>query len=359
MNTTAKELQLLTPGPVPVPDFVMEAISQAVMPHRTTAFEAFYSHMLERLKYLFLTEQHVCTMMGSGTYGVESAMYSLFQPADEVLVVEMGKFSERWADYGELLRLKISRLTKEWGQSPSVDEIVEAGKACMDLRGVILTHSETSTGAMIDLEEIALAVREDFPDALILVDAITSVGSMPFYMDDWDIDCTVVASQKALMNPAGLVAFAISERASNRMQAHHKADFRHLGNYLSWAARHNYPFTPPVQLLYGIDAALQYIESETLPVMWNRSHQSAQTFRRGLKKLGGRLFADMPSESLSAFSFPDQDMIALKKQLEVDHGIQISGGQGELKGKIGRISHMGMADAEVMEKVLMNIHKFI
>lgn len=352
MNLTNTQTKLLTPGPVPVPDFVMEAISRPVMPHRSTAFETFYGAMLARLKYLFLTEQKVGSMIGSGTYGVEVAMYSLFQPGDEVLVVDMGKFSGRWADYGEVLGLSVSRLNKEWRESATVKDILEAASGCDQLKGLVLTHSETSTGALLDLEEISLAIKQQYPDVLILVDAITSVGCIPFYFDDWQIDCAVVASQKALMNPAGLIAFAMSEQASHRLRSTHASDFRNLTNYLDFAENNNYPYTPPVQLLYGVDAALKYVESETLPVMWNRCHHAAQQFRTGLKALGGTLLAETPTDSLSAFAFPDQDMNVLKTRLEEEHSMQLSGGQGQLAGKIMRVSHMGMVDAEAMREVL-------
>ncbi|MEM7370647.1 MAG: aminotransferase class V-fold PLP-dependent enzyme [Bacteroidota bacterium] len=352
MNVTNPQTKLLTPGPVPVPEFVMNAIYQAVIPHRSAAFEAFYGEMLNRLAYLFMTNQRVCSMIGSGTYGVEAAMYSLFQKGETVLVVDMGKFSERWADYGELLGLEVIRLTKEWGDSAEVSEIMTLAAQCEDLRGIVLTHSETSSAAMLDLEEVSWAIKQQFPQTLILVDAITSVGCMPFYFDKWQIDCAVVASQKALMNPAGLVAFAISEQAYKRMQDTHASDSRNLLNYLHFAQRNNYPYTPPVQLLYGVDAALKYVETERLPTLWNRCHHAAQTFRTGLKSLGGQLIAASPSESLSAFAFPDQDMTVLKTRLEEEYAIQVSGGQAHLAGTILRVSHMGMADAGEMDNVL-------
>lgn len=339
-----KNTLLLTPGPVPIPNFVHEAIAKPVIHHRTSVFEAFYDELLSNFKYLFQTEKYVCSMMGSGTYGVEVAMYSLFRPENEILVVNNGKFSQRWADYGNLLGLKVTDLGKEWGRGVEPNEVLEAFEKMKTPKGVVLTHSETSTGGLIDLEEMAFSIRHIYPEMIIVVDAITSVGTIPFYFDEWQIDCAVVASQKALMNPAGTVAFALSERAEQTLINTHEADFRNLYNFLHWAKRKNYPYTPPVSLLFGLKAATDHIKSETLPKIWNKTHLAAKYFRNSIIELGGEIFAEKPSDSLTAFFIPSLNTTIMLNELENTFGLKLSGGQGELKGKIARISHMGMAD---------------
>ncbi|MEO1451868.1 MAG: aminotransferase class V-fold PLP-dependent enzyme, partial [Bacteroidota bacterium] len=297
---------LLTPGPVPIPPFVAEALAKPVIHHRTTEFRTFYNDLLDDLRYLFQTEGGTGTMIGSGTFGVECALYSLFRPEDEVLVVEMGKFSERWGSYGVVRGLQTHRLSLDWGQSPTIEGIQIALREMRQPKGLVLTHSETATGAICDLEEIALAIKSEWPDILIVVDGITSIGALPFYMDAWQVDAAVTASQKALMNPAGLVAFGLSEAAQAALQPTHSGDFQNWYNYLKSSETGDYPFTAPVQLLFGVGVALQSIRLKGLPAVWQATHHAARVFRDGLKARGGVLFPTKPSDSLSAFSFPDR-----------------------------------------------------
>lgn len=343
---------LLTPGPVPIPDFVAEALARPVIHHRTTEFRSFYNGLLDNLRYLFQTEGATGTMIGSGTFGVESAIYSLFRPEQEVLVVEMGKFSERWGAYGQVRGLRTQRVSLEWGQSPRIEAIQIALRDMDSPRGLVLTHSETATGAICDLEEIALAVKAEWPDILIVVDGITSVGTVPFYQDAWQVDAIVTASQKALMNPAGLVAFGLSKAAVSALRTTHSGDFQNWYNYLKSSETGDYPFTAPVQLLFGVGAALQRVREQGLPAVWQATHHAAQVFRQGLDQRGGKLFPQEPSDSLSAFSFPDRDVESIRKALIERHQMHLSGGQSQLKGKIMRISHMGSsADADLMRRV--------
>ena len=332
---------LLTPGPVAVPDFVLEAIAQPVIPHRSEAFYSFYGHLVNDLKYLFQTQQRTCCMVGTGTQGVEAAMYSLFRPGDRVVILSMGKFSERWVEYGQILGLEIEEIPIEWGRDLAAELWETKLKSLPNCAGVILTHCETSTGVGIDLESLASLTRQIHPEALVLVDAITSVGVIPFYFDAWGIDCAVVASQKALMNPAGLCAFAVSDRAYARTPLTPLADSRNLRNYLDSAASRSYPYTAPCQLLYGVQAALKHIKDTSLPTIWNHTQHLAQHFRERIHQIGGEVFSEHPAASLTAFGLPVHEVTKVKNILEEKYGILISGGQGHLKGKILRVSHMG------------------
>ena len=342
---------LLTPGPVPIPDFIQQAIAKPVIHHRTEAYRKFYEELLAGLRYLFQTEGRTGTYIGSGTYGVEMAIRSLFKTGETVAVVDMGKFSNRWVAYANLMGINTLPITSSWGHSLSLSELEKKSRELIRMDGIILTHSETSTGALIDLEEMAFFLRRKYPDLLILVDAITSAGTLPYYHDAWDIDLSIVASQKALMNPAGTVAYAMSERAFSQLRPTDYGDFSNLHNYAVAAEQNSYPYTPPVQLQYGLKAALDYIQAETLPTVWTCTRTSARTFRAGLAELGGTIFPTQPSDSLTAFSFPDTDMSQLKAEL-FTKGFELSGGQGELKGKILRVSHMGTSDEALMKKLL-------
>ena len=322
-------------------------MQKPVFAHRTDEFEEFYGGLLDNLKYLFQThEGKVATIAASGTGGVESAMYSVFEKGDTVAVVTNGKFSERWEGYGNVLGCKVKVLNLPWGQVPSTEAILDLARGC---KGIVLTHCETSTGACLDLEEIALSLRKMFPDILILVDAITTVGAQAFYFDDWGIDCAIVASQKALMAPAGLCAFAVSRRYMQNMRAQALGDYQHLGNYLEFAESGSYPFTPPLIHLFALGAALDYIRAASLPQIWGKTHVAAKAFRKKLIDFGGDYFHDSPANSLTVFSFPETDMIVLKNKCE-EQGFILAGGQGQLKGKVLRISHMGLAaDTEIVE----------
>jgi aspartate aminotransferase-like enzyme len=337
---------------VTVPDFVLDAMRRPVIHHRTAAFRAFYGKLCQQLGYLFQTEGVTGTFPGTGTYGVELAMQSLFHPGEHVLVLNLGKFSERWVRYGELIGLHVLELAVPWGESITPDQVQQMADAQPSLGGVVITHSETSTGAVVDLEEMAFALRRSHPECLILVDGITSVGTLPYYHDAWDIDASIVASQKALLNPAGLVAFALSRRAEARLRPTFDGDFANLRNYAVQARQEQFPFTPPLTLLYALSAALHHLEQSSLPVLWQRSHQSARVFRQGLERQGGHLFAQHPSDSLTAFTLPSQDLMGLKARLETEHGLVLAGGQGDLKGKILRVSHMGEADEQRMQQLL-------
>lgn len=343
---------LFTPGPVPVPAFVMEAIARPVIHHRTEAFTTLYAEIQAGLQYIFQTNGFSGTLIGSGTYGVESAIYSLFRPGEKVAIVQVGKFSQRWADYSTLSGLEIIAIEKEWGKGITPDEVLTPLIPHQDVAGIVITHCETSTGVCLDLEEIVLEVRQQFPDICILVDAITTVGAIPFYMDEWEIDFAVVASQKALMNPAGTCAFALGERAIFRLAPSHASDFRNLYNYYQAGLRHEYPFTAPTQLLYGIGAAVEKMKEEGLPHIWNRTHHAAKTFREGVIALGGEIVAETPSDSLTAFRFPGKDNNQIKKELAEKYDIHLAGGQGPMKGEIMRCSHMAGMDAEMMLMVL-------
>jgi len=332
---------LLTPGPVAVPEFIMQAISKPVIHHRSDSFKAFYKKLLTDLQYLFQTQQYTCTVIGSGTYGVEVAMYSLFSKGESVLILDNGKFSNRWVRYAEVLQCEVASLRVEWGKVVSKKQLLEALTKYPNCKGIVMTHSETSTGALLDLEELVWEIKRQYPQMLILVDAITSVGSLPFYMDDWKIDCAVVASQKALMNPAGVCAIALSEYGREMLSSTNSSDFKNLYNYLSAADSYDYPFTPPLQLLYGIQASLDYIKQIGLPTRWNAIHQKATYFRREIEKIGGVIFSTNPTDSLTAFYVPTESGAHIKEQLEKS-GITISGGQGNYKGKLLRVSHMGM-----------------
>lgn len=347
----------MAPGPVPVPDFVKEAMQQPVIHHRGPGFTAVFQAILEGLQYLFQADGSTGLMIGSGTYGVETGMYSLFSPGQTVVVVNNGKFSHRWKEYAEVLGLTCIEVQVPWGNIADSNLIREAvGETIPD--GMIITHCETSTGALTDLEPLAFELRTQWPDICILVDAITTVGAVPFYLDAWGIDAAVTASQKALMNPAGIICWALSERATQRLRPTRPGDFANWYNYDQAAQRSSFPFTAPITGMYGIRAVLDQIQERGLPAIWNEVHHASRLFKSGIKPLGGKVLGDSPSDSLTAFEWKDGKINEVRAHL-LKNGLELAGGQDEWKDKILRISHMGSsARVEIVEKVLACMNEY-
>ena len=333
---------ILNPGPVKVPAFVLEAIGRTVIHQRGPEFSSFFGDLQEGLKYFFQTQNPVAAMPGSGTTGMESAIRSLFQQGQTVLIVCYGKFSRRWAVYARMQGILVVEMNEADGLRPEPSDILQVAlKAGKPLSGIVLTHCETSTGAFMDIEGTAFLLRQHFPDTLILVDAITGAGILPFYSDAWDVDIAVAASQKSLLNPAGTVFISVSQSAAAHLDNTITEDAFDLSPYYYSALKNEYPFTPPTQMFFGILAALQRIQSETLPIVWNRSHSLARFFRAGLVDAGYEIFPVHSSDSLTAFSRRNVNMEAVAETLKNDFNIEVAGGQGTLKGKILRVAHFG------------------
>lgn len=296
-------------------------------------------------------------MIGSGTYGMETGMYSLFTPGDTVVVVNNGKFSQRWKEYTEVIGLNCIEVLVSWGEVADWEAIQKAvGEVIPD--GIVITHCETSTGAMTDLEPLASSLRTMWPETCILVDAITTIGAVPFYLDAWGIDAAVIASQKALMNPAGIICWALSERAKQRLRPTRPGDFANWYNYDQAAQKSSFPFTAPITGMYGIRAVLDQIQKRGLPAIWNEAHQASRLFKAGIKPLGGKVLGDSPSDSLTAFEWKNEEINQVKAHL-LRNGLELAGGQGQWKDRVLRISHMGSsARREVVQQVLACLSEY-
>lgn len=332
-------------------------MNQPVIHHRGPAFAGIMEDVLAGLRYFFQTEESTGLMIGSGTFGVETGMYSLFRRGEKVIIVNNGKFSSRWVEYGSVLGLDVQELTLDWGDGPTFEAISELVGSEIP-QGIILTHSETSTGTLTDLEPLALQLREKWPDICILVDTITSTGAVPFYLDEWEIDAAVSASQKALMNPAGIVCFGLSERGRSRLQPTRSGDFANWYNYVESAKSLSFPFTPPLLGIYGLQAALNHIRETGLPSIWNQVHRCSRRFKLEIEKIGGTVCGSSPSDSLTAFEWKSGTADELKQHL-LSRNIELAGGQGIWKGKILRMSHMGTsATMSIVEEVLTALREY-
>jgi serine---pyruvate transaminase len=341
----AEKRYLMTPGPTPAPPEVLAAIAQPVIHHRGPDFRKLYSDCLGRLREVFRTESEVLLFGGSGTGAMESAVANLCSPGEPVLVVSAGYFGERWAGLANAYGADVDHLRYAWGEIPSPTD-VSARLRERDATAVFLTHSETSTGVVSDLQPFAAAARE--AGALSIVDAVSSLGAVPLETDAWDIDVVATGAQKALMTPPGLAMVSASQGAWERSASATSPRF-----YWDWERTRNgqatldAPVTPPVSLVAGLDVALRMLLDEGLESVFDRHIRLGRACREGLKAMGLELFSpdDDSSAVVTAARAPDGiDSGELVLLLRDRHGVTLAPGQGELKGKIFRIGHIGYYD---------------
>ncbi|MCC7192276.1 MAG: alanine--glyoxylate aminotransferase family protein [Phycisphaeraceae bacterium] len=346
--------RLLTPGPTSVPEAVLLEMAQPIIHHRTKQFQAIFKDLSERLQKLYRTKGPVLSIAGSGTTAFEAAQISLARPGSKVIAVASGKFGERWQDiydsYAKTLGLEVIKLNVAWGSAVTAAQIEDTIKANPGVSAVALCHSETSTATACAIKAIAAVVSKT--DALLLVDGITSVGSIPVEMDAWGIDCLVTGSQKALMLPPGLGFVGLGERALKRLeevkpQGYYNLDLR---RWLKSWQKNDVPFTPPVSLIRGQRVALEMIEAEGLENVWTRANRLAAAGRAAFLAMGLKLCSSSPSDSVTGAFYPDGvDDKKFRAAVRDNHGVHIAGGQSgrgaAWEGKIFRISHMGYVDA--------------
>lgn len=337
---------LLAPGPTPVPPEVALAMAAPVVLHRTPGFSELFRRVADCSGELFGTSQPVLTLSCSGTGAMEAAVTNTLSPGDRVIVVSGGKFGERWAEISRTFGLEVVEVPVEWGRAVDPAAVEAALKAHPDAKAVMVQHSETSTTALHPVEELARLTKGT--EALLIVDGITSVGVVDCPMDATGIDVLVTGSQKALMLPPGLALVAMSAKA---WKASAKAKLPRYYFDLAKAKKNleenTSAFTPPVSLLYGLDAVYRLVGAEGgWPEVYRRHRILAEATRRGVEAIGLCLLAhSAPSPAATGVWVPDGiDGGALTKHLRDRLGVTIAGGQGKLKGKILRLAHIGYAD---------------
>jgi aspartate aminotransferase-like enzyme len=337
---------LVTPGPTPVPPEVLAATAQPMIHHRGPDFKATLARVIERLKQVFATEKEMLTFTSAGTGVMESAVQNLCSPGDRVLVVSHGYFGERFAAIAEVYGCDLVHLRYPWGESPSADEVGEKLDEMGGAKAVFLTHSDTSTGVVSDLHSIA--ERLNGTDAITVVDAISSLAAVPLETDAWGLDVVITSSHKALMCPPGLAFASVSERAFET--ARETASPRYYFDWERTRAKQEKgenPFSPAISLYLGLDVALGMIIEEGLGAAYERHVRLGRACRAGVKAMGLELFS--PDEDraavVTAIRMPsDVDGQAVVLSMRERSGVTIIGGQGELRGKIVRIGHIGYVD---------------
>jgi serine---pyruvate transaminase len=342
----AMKRYLMTPGPTPVPPQVLAAMSQPVIHHRGPDFRQIYKECLERLGTVCRTDDDVLLFTSSGTGTFESAVANLVSPGDRVVVVSAGYFGERWLSVARAYGADVVELRYDWGEIPSADDLASRLSELGGAKAVLLTHSETSTGVVADVQALTSVAKN--AGALVVVDAVSSLGAVPLEPDAWGVDTVVSGSQKALMTPPGLGFVTVSADAWSQQERSTSPRW-----YFDWARvrdaqrKLDAPYTPAVTLVIGLNVALGMLLDEGLDAAFERHASLGRACREGAKAMGLELFSpdDERSAVVTAIRSPDGvDANALVLELRDRFGIQIIGGQGALRGKIFRIGHIGYYD---------------
>jgi len=338
---------ILAPGPTPIPPEVLLAQAEPLVYHRGPAFGSLLRDVTERLRTLYRTSGDVVVMTASGTGGLESAVANCFSPGDQVLVPLAGFFAERFAKIARAYGLDVRTVDYAWGRTVRPDDVA-AALAERPSKAVLLTHSETSTGVVHDVERIARAAKD--AGALVIVDAVSSLGAVPFDMDEWGIDVAVGGSQKALSASPGLAFVAISEAAWAA-----QAEARCPRFYFDWSVYKTYfelpdpenPWTPAISVLQGLRRALEQYFADGPEAALARHALLSRAIKDGVRALGLDLFGEDLDRAwtVTAVRAPDGiDADAICARIRADHGIVLAPGQGPLRGTVFRIGHLGYYD---------------
>jgi len=318
-------------------------MAEPIIHHRSPAFGRMFRAVNEGLKYLFQTENEVLTLTASGTGAMEAAVVNVLSKGDRALVVRGGKFGERWGELCEAYGVEIVPIDVPWGEAVAPEAISECLKADPAIKAVFATQSETSTGALNDIEAIGRIVRES--SALLVVDAITGIGAHRLLPDAWGVDVLVTGSQKGLMLPPGLAFIALNERAwEEAARSDLPKYYWDLTKAKKSLAKDQNPYTPAVSLLVGLKASLDMIREEGIENVWARHARNAEATRAAVRAMGLEIFAKSPSNVLTIVQLPEEiDGKQLVKVLD-GYGFTVAGGQEQIAGKVIRISHLGYAD---------------
>lgn len=337
--------RLATPGPTEVPDDIRLAGARPIVHHRAPSMERLLTSITKRLPPLFKTERDVLISLTSGTGAMESAVANLFSAGDNVLIVSNGYFGERFEAIAAAYGVGATVVRGDWGTSVDVDEVRRAYEDNPDIAGVLIVHSETSTGALNDVEAVGRLFKDT--EVVVVVDAISSLITHPVETDDWGLDVVLAASHKGFMMPPGLAFISVSEKAMRRSVG--KPRPAYYWSFDRLAKFHPMPpSSPAVSLLYSLEASLDRIEAEGLQSIQQRAQLLARATMAGLEAVGFKPFITAPhtrNHVVTSVLAPDGvDTNELQRRLEDEWGITVTGGQAHLKGSLLRVGHVGACD---------------
>ncbi|MBV8636444.1 MAG: alanine--glyoxylate aminotransferase family protein [Candidatus Eremiobacteraeota bacterium] len=340
-----KKTLLFLPGPVPVAQPVLEAMAWPMINHRGPEFADLLARMERGMQPIFGTERDVLFLGSSGTGGLETAVANCFSPGDSLLSVPVGVFGKRLADIARTYGCNVEVLETPLGAAVDAKALRErlARDAGRTIKGILLTQNETSTGVQNNMRELAAAIRDH--GALTIVDAVSGLGASPFEMDDWGYDVVVSASQKAIAVPPGIAMVAVSDRA---WQAIERATiprfYFDLRKAREFARKGQTAWTPPISIFYALAVALERFHADGLEANYARHARYASAIRAAFEALGFTIFSRSDAHSVTVVAATPPSGVecaALLKTLRENYGVVLSGGQGELTGKIVRMGTMG------------------
>jgi aspartate aminotransferase-like enzyme len=349
--------QLRIPGPTPCPPQVLEAMAKAMIDHRGPEFIKILQRVTDKLKQAFMTHNDLFILTGSGTGGLEAAISNTLSPGDKVLSVSIGVFGDRFANIAKTFGANVIPLNFEWGKAADPDVISKAIKDNSDIKAVLITHNETSTGVTNDLGAIAPIVKN--AGKLLIVDSISGMGSIKCPVDEWHIDVAVSSSQKGWMVPPGLAMVSVSSDAwkayANAKMPRFYWDFNQAKKYLE---KGQTPWTPAISIVFAFDVALDMLLQQGMPNIIAKHGRVADTARNGVKSLGLSVFAEEKhaSNTVTAVCGPSNlNIKELRRILREEKEIVLGGGQQTLDGKIFRIGHMGWVTEKDITEVISAI----
>jgi len=351
---------LRIPGPTAVPPDVLEAVAHPMVDHRGRRFAELIQRVSTQLKDFFQTKNDVLILSASGTGGMEAAVVNTLSPGDKVLAVSIGAFGDRFASIAETYGAQVMRLSYEWGQAANPEDVARALAEDRNIKAVLVTHNETSTGVTNPLEEIARVVRDQA--RLLIVDAVSSLGAIPVETDAWGLDVVVTGSQKGWMVPPGLAFISLSERGWKANESAKMPRFYFdLVRHRELLPKGQTPWTPTVSVFFGLEVALERMAAEGQERIFARHARIGQMVRNGVKDLGLKpLVADerFASNTVTSIKCPEGIEVAvLRRLLEDEYDLVLAGGQGKLSGKIFRIGHLGLVGEEDIRHVLESLRE--
>lgn len=337
---------LLTPGPTQVPPELCAALGRPIIHHRTPQFQQYLKEAIEGLQFVLQTSNDIYLMAASGTGAMEASVCSLISPGDKVLTVEGGKFGERWTALARAFQAEPVVMAVEWGQAVQAEDIAAQLKADPSIKAVFITLCETSTGATPDVKAIAGVVQKT--PAVLVVDAVSGLGVVDLKMDEWGVDVVASGSHKGFMLPPGVAFVAMSEKAKKLMDSSTAPKFYFdLRKYAKVAAKPDTPFTPAIGIVIALTESLRMFRDKGLEAVFAHYARLAGGICAAAGALGLKIFTAEAARSnvLTAICLPEGiDGGKVVKLMRDTYGISVAGGQGDLKGKIVRIAHMGALD---------------
>jgi len=351
---------LMTPGPTNVPEEIRKKMAEDVIHHRMADYKKLFSEVSEDLKQFFKTKQEVLTLTCSGTGVMEAAVVNLFSKKEKVLVINTGNFGQRFVDITTGYDLDVINLKYEWGTTYNLEDVKEIIQANPDLKGIFMTHSETSTGVLNDIQSVGALTKDT--DILLVVDSVSGMVVNPLEFDAWSLDCVIAGSQKGFLLPPGLAFVTLSEKAKKAMENSNLPKFYFdLKKYLKFLKeKEESPFTPAITLVVGLKSACDLILEDGLDNIQSRHTELRKYLGKELEKLGFEYFVkdeNARGNTLVSVTHPEIEDLNKLRGIVDKNGVSLAGGQGSYAGKILRIGCLGKITKTDIDRTIDEIKK--